>query len=542
MEFFNFLKKESQDFDRRMIMAGAFAGVVNTLLIFILTAAAIKASSKQSIVRELALVIISLGAYWWSKGYLMRKTAYIVEEIMERTRWRIADKLRSADVSSFEGLGSAPFHNVISTHSENISRGSTGTVSALSSLTLVICAFIVIYFLSSTACLILIATLGLIILIFMSDRVRILASMEAVSAHENKVVKTFGDLFSGFKELKMNSAKNRDFFDVRLRPDLIQARDLRTACQLSMNQSVLLATSALFILLAGVVFLVPVLAPADAPKLARIVTIVVFMFGPLGEIIGVYPYFAQAVASIREISRIEDQLNTLLQEGHADPIPSASETLTFNSIQCQHLTFGYRGEKGESVFSLDPFDFHLSRGELVFITGGNGSGKSTFLKILAGLYAPAEGFITVDDKVVGPHNRQSYRDLFSAVFSDHHLFDYLYGIQQVNPDRVNELLHLTDLLEKTSVSGRQITQINLSAGQKKRLALVVALLEDKPIFLFDEWAAEQDPLFRRKFYRQILPSLKEKGKTIVAVTHDDDYYDVADRVLKMQYGKFLPPH
>ena len=160
------------------------------------------------------------------------------------------------------------------------------------------------------------------------------------------------------------------------------------------------------------------------------------------------------------------------------------------------------------------------------------------LKVLAGLYPPADGSISVNGVVVGRDNRQSYRNLFSNVFSDFHLFDRLYGINEIDPDRVRSLLELTDLLHKTSIVGRQITFLSLSSGQRKRLALVVSLLEDKPILLLDEWAAEQDRPFRRKFYREILPWLKQQQrKTVVAVTHDDDYYDVADRVFKMEFGK-----
>ena len=142
--------------------------------------------------------------------------------------------------------------------------------------------------------------------------------------------------------------------------------------------------------------------------------------------------------------------------------------------------------------------------------------------------------------IIGNDNLQSYRNLFANVFSDFHLFDRLYGFNEVDDGRVRELLELTDLLRKTSIVDRRVETLRLSSGQRKRLALVLSLLEDKPILLLDEWAAEQDPPFRRKFYREILPWLKQQGKTVVAVTHDDDHYDVADRVLKMQFGKFVP--
>jgi putative ATP-binding cassette transporter len=542
MEFFAFLKKESKDFDRRLLFSAAIAGVINTVLIFVLTAAATRASTGHSVFRELALASVGLLGFWLSKGYLLRRTSHIVENIIQNTRLRLAEKIRASDLASLESLGTAPVYTAISSHAADISRGSTGIVSAASSLVLLVCAFLVIYFLSSTAFLILVATLVFVIGLFLADRTRILAGMGSVAVQENEVMKDYTDLLEGFKEIKMNSARNREFFGERVHPAVVTARDRRVSTGLRINRSVLLATSSLFILLGAVVFLLPGISPADTPKLARITTIIVFIFGPLSEVIGVYPYFTQAVAAIRELTRLEDRLNAFSAQGPRDPLPPVVPVISFEKLRCEEMTFAYRSEKGEPMFSLSPLNFELTRGEIVFITGGNGSGKSTFLKVLAGLYVPASGAIHINDTQVGPDNRQAYRDVFSAIFSDHHLFDRVYGVPDLNEERVRELLQMTGLLEKTSIENGRITETRLSTGQKKRLALVVALLEDKPVYLFDEWAAEQDPRFRKEFYRAILPSLKEQGKAIVAVSHDEDHYDVADRVLKMHYGNFVPLH
>jgi len=343
----------------------------------------------------------------------------------------------------------------------------------------------------------------------------------------------------GFKELKMNSAKFHDFLDDHLEPLAARAKEFRTEVGLVLNRSVLLATASLFIVLAALIFLLPVLSPGEAPKLIKLTTFVVFIFGPLGQVVGFYPFLNEAIASIREIQRVEQLLDSTSERGLADHSFEAGASLSFDTLRCSALAFSYRDEHGQPSFSLEPLDFELSRGETVFITGGNGSGKSTFLKVLAGLYQPASGSIAVNDLPIGRDNRQSYRNLFSSIFSDFHLFDHIYGIKEVDDDRLRSLLEMTDLSHKTSIVDRRITTVDLSSGQRKRLALVLSILEDKPILLLDEWAAEQDPQFRRKFYREILPWLKQQEKTVVAVTHDDDQYDVADRVLKMQFGNFV---
>ena len=172
--------------------------------------------------------------------------------------------------------------------------------------------------------------------------------------------------------------------------------------------------------------------------------------------------------------------------------------------------------------------------------GGNGSGKSTLLKLLTGLYHPTHGSIWLDDVPIQRENIQAFRELYSIIFSDFHLFDRLYGLNEVDPDRVQELLNLMELQTKTSYDGDRFTNLDLSTGQRKRLALLVTYLEDSPVYVFDEWAADQDPHFRAYFYETLLRDLKERGKTVVVVTHDDRYFSIADHIVKMELGKLVP--
>ena len=539
MEFFRFLEKESKALDRRLLILGVIAGMLNMFIIFTLTVAAGKAAQSASNLSELAMVVLALGAFWLSEGTLMRHMTVIVEEIVEKVRLRIVHKIRNSDLASIEHIGRAPPYNVVSMHAMTISRAASGVISGFTSLVLLFWACLIILYLSAPAFLILIGALAFILIMLKINQERIGSGLTAALGEDNKFVHGFGDLIDGFKELKMNSAKFHDFLDDQLEPLAARAREFRTEAGLVLNRSVLLATASLFIVLAALIFLLPVISPAEVPKLIRLTTFVVFIFGPLGQVVGFYPFLNEAIASIREIQRVEKLLDSIYEQGLADPLSETEPPLSFNTLSCTGLAFHYQDEHGQPSFSLEPLDFELSKGELVFISGGNGSGKSTFLKVLAGLYPPASGSIALNAMPIGRDNRQSYRNLFSAIFSDFHLFDRIYGIKEVDYDRLRSLLDLTDLSHKTSIVDHQITTVDLSSGQRKRLALVLSILEDKPILLLDEWAAEQDPQFRRKFYREILPWLKQQEKTVVAVTHDDDHYDVADRVLKMQFGKFV---
>jgi putative ATP-binding cassette transporter len=211
----------------------------------------------------------------------------------------------------------------------------------------------------------------------------------------------------------------------------------------------------------------------------------------------------------------------------------------FARIDMTRVVFQYSERGAGTVFRLGPIDLRVNAGEILFIVGGNGSGKSTLLHVLTGLYHPQSGSVVMDDTLLEPATATRYRSHFTAVFSDYHLFDRLYGMSGVSPERVNELLRLMEIHDKTAFEGGRFTTLDLSSGQRKRLALVVALLEERPILVLDEWAADQDPVFRRFFYETILPELKKQGKTIVAATHDDRYFGIADRVVKMEYGTFV---
>jgi putative ATP-binding cassette transporter len=202
------------------------------------------------------------------------------------------------------------------------------------------------------------------------------------------------------------------------------------------------------------------------------------------------------------------------------------------------VTHTYHREGEPGGFILGPIDLTLEPGELLFITGGNGSGKTTLAKLLLSLYIPKEGEIYLDGKVLTDETREQYRQLFSVVFSDFYLFESLFGLDSIYLDaNARKYLAQLQLDHKVKVEDGVLSTIDLSQGQRKRLALLTAYLEDRPIYLFDEWAADQDPLFKEIFYYQLLPELKARGKALIVISHDDRYYQVADRVIKLESGK-----
>ncbi|NJL81182.1 MAG: ATP-binding cassette domain-containing protein, partial [Richelia sp. SM2_1_7] len=178
-------------------------------------------------------------------------------------------------------------------------------------------------------------------------------------------------------------------------------------------------------------------------------------------------------------------------------------------------------------------------GELVFIVGGNGSGKSTLIKLITGLYVPNKGNILFDNRPITNENREWYRQQFSVVFYDFYLFERLLGIEENSATEIQNYLIQLELERKVTVKDGILSTTNLSQGQRKRLALLTAYLENRPIFVFDEWASDQDPVFKEIFYHKLLPELKQRGKTVIVVSHDDRYFDKCDRIIKLDYGSVV---
>ena len=269
--------------------------------------------------------------------------------------------------------------------------------------------------------------------------------------------------------------------------------------------------------------------------------ILLFIVGPLSMVVSSVPQFASANLAAGQIRALEQTLDELNQWGQETPGASpAADRSGFERIELDEVTFSYVGPAGETLFTVGPTSLTIEAGEILFIIGGNGSGKTTFLNLLTYLYTPESGAVRCDGTPVTSDSAADYRSLFTAIFADFHLFEKLYGLYGIDPEKVNSLLQQMQLADKTGFVDDRFTDLDLSTGQRKRLALLVTLLDDRPIYIFDELAADQDPAFRRFLYEELLPELKQQGKTIVAVTHDDRYFHVADRIVKMEYGKLAP--
>lgn len=354
---------------------------------------------------------------------------------------------------------------------------------------------------------------------------------------EDRLYGHFRTLTDGIKELKLHQQRREAFMteSVAATTEDFQRHTVtaETRFMLAHNWSHLL----FYVLVGLILFLLPNFGAADAKTLTGYVLTVLYLMGPLAGVMSSMAVFSRADVALRKIEALGVSLGSDSDEGAASPAPIRD----FDRVELRGVAHTYGSDASEDKFVLGPIDLTLHRGELVFVVGGNGSGKSTLGKIITGLYPPEKGEIRLDGRPITDANRDEYRQLFSTVFADFHLFDTLLGIRSRDVDvQAEEYLTQLHLNHKVKINGGRVSTTALSSGQRKRLALLTAYLEDRPFYLFDEWAADQDPLFKDIFYRQLLPELKNRGKTCLVITHDDRYFDQADRVLKLDYGQVIP--
>jgi putative ATP-binding cassette transporter len=349
----------------------------------------------------------------------------------------------------------------------------------------------------------------------------------------------FRSLTMGLKELMMHRSRREALVREKIRA---AAEDYRRS-NLTATTHYTLAegwVQALYHGLIGLLlFAFPLIARPSPETLTAYVFAMVYMMGPMWTIIGSVPAIARGQVALDKI----EALGVSLGPDEASASMDATEPPDGDPlIDMKQVVFTYdETDPTTSAFSLGPLDFRLGPGELVFVVGGNGSGKSTFLKVLAGLYPPQEGEIWLGETRVSDGSREWYREHFSVVFADCFVFDTLLGLNASGLDATaSKYLQLLQLDRRVSLQRGEFSTTALSQGQRKRLALLTAYLEDRPFYVFDEWAAEQDPQYKDVFYSKLLPDLRQRGKAVVVITHDDRYFHLSDRIVKLEDGRAEP--
>jgi len=358
--------------------------------------------------------------------------------------------------------------------------------------------------------------------------------LAAAREGQDRLFQHFRSLTEGIKELKLHRARREAFLteDVAPATAICQKNNVAAETRFIIAQN---WNQLLFLVLIGLIlFFLPRVTDVTPKAMTGYVIAMLYLMGPLAALLGTLSVFSRANVSLQKV----EKLGLALSAEADDNRPSGAPAAGFETLELVQVMHHYHREREDDNFMLGPIDLTFRPGELVFLIGGNGSGKSTLAKVITGLYPPAGGEIRLNGRVIGDHNRDDYRQSFSTVFSDYFLFDRIMGGAPAAGDgRARNYLEQLHLNHKVSIENGVFSTTQLSQGQRKRLALLCAYLEDRPFYLFDEWASDQDPLFKDVFYTQLLPELRSRQKAVLVISHDDRYFRCADRLVKLDYGK-----
>ncbi len=374
-------------------------------------------------------------------------------------------------------------------------------------------------------------------------RTRGVRGFMAARESEDALQRYYRGIAEGAKELRINRPRRQRIYSDQLRKTV---NGICTSQISAINLFVTaraFGTSLFFLVIALTLALRDVLMPgAGAEVVSGFVLVLLYMKGPLDQIIGAIPSLARVQVAFLRIADLSERFSnpeahlTIEKDGASVPefpVPAIS------SIELDGVRYAFPEVEGVKGFELGPIDLTIHAGDLVFIVGENGCGKTTLIKLLLGLYTPVEGEIRLDGRPVDAASRDDYRQSFTTVFADYYLFEELAGSNHEVPAEAGKWLERLEIAHKVAIKDGAFTTTDLSSGQRKRLALLNAWVEGRPVLVFDEWAADQDPTFRRIFYTELLDELRRLGKTIVVISHDDRYFHLADRVIRLADGRIV---
>jgi putative pyoverdin transport system ATP-binding/permease protein len=456
----------------------------------------------------------------------------LTHDAVRDMRLRISARILASPLRKLEEIGNAKLLVVLSKDIDNFANSLQLAPQVFAAGVIVLCSMAYlgwlswIWFIMFGAALVICFTAFRLAQRFPTRQIRI------VREQLDTVYRLFRDLLEGTKELQLNRPRGQHFVSHVIAPE-VQAYRRSVIRGFSVSIWIVNIGDIMFYAVLGLLlFAVPgwLGMPMPVDLRVKIGLTLMYLIGPIGAISNAMPAFGQASVALGKIQKLEADLD----QGAPPPLvgdpfgePGGGRAL----LELRNVVYEYTAQSDATAFRLGPLNLHIPRGQISFIVGSNGSGKSTLAKVLSSLYAPESGTICMNGVPVTPANVDHYRRRFSAVFSDFHLFEQLMGVGGVHAnDIAADYLRKLRIENKVSLKDGHFSTVDLSSGQKKRLALIVSYLEDRPIYLFDEWASDQDPVFKRFFYAELLPELRARGKTVIAISHDDAYFHHADHV------------
>jgi putative ATP-binding cassette transporter len=545
-DLFQLISRESPKDIKRVLAISFFVGITNMGLIALINKAAADVSNGDSVTVQFFLFALLLITFLVITNIANRENIKSTQGLVHRFKMRIMSEIFKSDLAKIDSIGRAEILQILARDTQTVSQSITFLVSGCQSVATLI--FLTLYMATISLTAFFIIGISSVLIVFAGVYAvrNVTNDLEAVGKRENALNEMFSDFLNGYKEIKMHSDRayeiSRDMVkEARGSSDVKAKLLIFIANYFNYLQVLMYAVVGLMI------FVVPVLSTDFSTSVMQATTTSLFLTASLTGIIQSVPSLSQSNAAARELIGLEEKiLSKEPQQGASTrEVFSTLETIRIENIRYQYANGNGvprpagSPPMGSQPFSLGPLNYEFQAGKVYFVRGNNGSGKTTLIRMLVGLSQPTDGQIYVNEVPIAFPATSDYRDLFSVVFTDFHLFKKLYGLHDVTPNEIEHLIALFQMEKKVSVTDGIFSNLRFSTGQKKRLALIVALLEKRQVIILDEWAADQDPEFRHLFYEKIIPMLRAMGKTVIAITHDDHYYQSADYLLQMVNGQLV---
>lgn len=519
-----------------VVVLSLLSGGANAVVIFLITSSLF---SDIKLEYQVYFYVLAFFIYIVGRKLIQTRLIKITFKIVYDMRMRLIRKVFLTSYQRFEGLEDGRVFATLNNDTGQVASSANIIVSLITSFITAVCAFVYLFTIAFWATAV---TLGVIIIIavlyaYVGARARV--HFEEARDTLNVYMGLLNGLLDGFKELSLRTNKKK-LYETDISDTSLEFQDRMARASINFVNAFLVGESLLLAVLGAVSFAIPRLFPdITVFTLMSFIMVLLYLIGPVNVILGSIPAITQIRVAWGRVKTFEIDLPANIDpQKMIDPLtPHIKRTV--DRLIAKDVLFTYEPEsEEEEPFVVGPLDFEAAKGEITFIIGGNGSGKTTLAKLLTGLYNPEDGTVRVEGE--DADEDLDLGEYFSTVFSGYHLYKKLYDVdltQQEAKDEADEYLKMLNLDSKVEIEEDSFSTVDLSGGQRKRLALMQCYLEDSPIYLFDEIAADQDPEFRRFFYRDLLQRMKAEGKIVIAITHDDHYFDVADKIIKMDMGK-----
>jgi putative pyoverdin transport system ATP-binding/permease protein len=534
MRLFHTVVREIPENLKSLLLMNILSAIAVTSFIGLVSAAVVAAAAGRISARLLLMFAITVTLFHVTHVYTLVTASQDTERLIHKLRVRLFDLVRRTDLVTVDKIGHASLQGVLTQDTQVLAQALPMLVIGFQQAVMLLFLAAYLAWLSPVACVLAFGLAGLVVAVRFK-RVKVLRTfMQSAAAAEGRVFDGLTELLHGFKEVRMSASRAAGVTGA-LAGASSASRTTNALLKAQWGRNFAVIESMLYSLIGLMVFVVPLFVAGYHEVILPATLAVMFISGPVYTVSFVTPLVTQAELALEGIEKMEERLGAAAEAAASETVGTLEQDP--RSIALNDAVLSYRDSEGSPLFTVGPITAEFHAGQITFITGGNGSGKSTLLRLLTGLIPLDGGHLLADGASLATDQMQEFLDRNSAIFSDYHLSRRLYCVGDPDPARIHSLLERLDMQNKVTVSESAFSTIDLSSGQRKRLAFVVAELEDKPVIVLDEWAAEQDPHFRRIFYEELLPDLKARGKIVICVTHDDRWFHLADRIYQMNEGR-----